>query len=149
MQIISCSALILNEAGDQVLISRRAEHRRVAPGLWEVVGGRLEFGEEPSVCLAREVREELGVEVVAPVLFGVYSCLSAVGENQVHLVSLVYTCRIHGEPVANPYETADLRWVAAADLDGLAFAANCRERVADYFQRRIAESMQFRIMREG
>lgn len=135
MQIISCSALILNETGDRVLISRRSEHRRVAPGLWEVVGGRLEFGEEPEACLRREVQEELAVAVIDPVLFGVYSCLSEVGGEQVHLLSLVYTCRIGGEPKAAPAEIAELRWVGAGEFERLPFAANCRERVRDYFLR--------------
>lgn len=135
MQIISCSALILNESRDQVLISRRSEDRRVAPGLWEVIGGRLEFGEEPAACLLREVSEELSVAVIDPQLLGVYSCLSEVGGNPVHLISLVYTCSIAGEPMANPQEIAELRWVRPEDLNSLRFAANCRERVEDYFRR--------------
>lgn len=136
MQIISCSALILNEARDRVLISRRSEHRRVTPGLWEVIGGRLEFGEAPEACLRRELQEELGVTVSEAQLFGVYSCLSEVAGSPVHLVSLVYTCTVDGEPQPNPQEIAELRWVGPADLAGLSFAANCQERVADYFRRR-------------
>jgi 8-oxo-dGTP pyrophosphatase MutT (NUDIX family) len=32
---------------------------------WELPGGRLERGEDPVACLAREFAEELGVEIVA------------------------------------------------------------------------------------
>ena len=133
-QVISCSALVLDEQGARVLISRRSENRRIAPGLWEVIGGKLEFGEEPEACLRREIHEELNVVITSPALFQVYSCMSEIDARPVHLVSIVYTCRIEGEPAANPKEIAALRWVGPDDLEGLQFAANCRERVEDYFR---------------
>jgi 8-oxo-dGTP diphosphatase len=47
-----------------VLIAQRLPGTHMA-GRWEFPGGKLEPGEIPSAGLARELREELGVEVLA------------------------------------------------------------------------------------
>lgn len=46
----------------RVLAARRARPAELA-GLWEMPGGKLEPGEGESAAVARELREELGVEV--------------------------------------------------------------------------------------
>lgn len=33
-------------------------------GQWELPGGGLDFGEEPRTCLEREIKEEMGLDVV-------------------------------------------------------------------------------------
>ena len=48
--------------GERVLACRRREHL-MAGGRWEFPGGKLEAGESPDVALAREIEEELGVEI--------------------------------------------------------------------------------------
>ena len=46
----------------KVLIARRGPTQKLA-GLWEFPGGKLEAGETPEVCLAREIAEEFGIDV--------------------------------------------------------------------------------------
>ncbi len=47
----------------KVLAMRRVLTKDASPGIWEAVSGRLEPGEEPLEAVAREVREETGLEV--------------------------------------------------------------------------------------
>jgi len=48
--------------GDRVLACRRNADRE-AGGLWEFPGGKVEPGEPAAEALAREIREELGVDI--------------------------------------------------------------------------------------
>lgn len=50
--------------GDQILIAKRPDHLHQG-GRWEFPGGKLEVGEDPALGLARELAEELGIEVEA------------------------------------------------------------------------------------
>ena len=56
---ISLKALILNETRDKFLILE--EH----DGRWDFPGGGLDFGESPTIGITRELKEEMGVDVVS------------------------------------------------------------------------------------
>ena len=58
--IVVVAAVI--ERDGTVLLARRKPGGPHA-GLWEFPGGKVEVGELPELALARELREELGVEV--------------------------------------------------------------------------------------
>jgi 8-oxo-dGTP diphosphatase len=53
-------AVAIIRHGGRCFLQRRAPAARVAPGLWEFPGGKLEPGEEPRAALLRELREEVG-----------------------------------------------------------------------------------------
>ena len=59
-------------------------------GEWELPGGKLELGETPETCVAREIAEELDLAVaVGPLLDAwVYDITP-----EVHVLVLVYGCR--------------------------------------------------------
>ena len=47
--------------GDTILVGQRPTTHTLG-GLWEFPGGKIEMGESPEEALARELREELGIE---------------------------------------------------------------------------------------
>lgn len=49
--------------GDEFLVCRRGPDKRY-PGLWEFPGGKCEPGESIGIAARRELREELGVNVI-------------------------------------------------------------------------------------
>jgi mutator protein MutT len=55
-------AAAIQDAGGQILIAQRPTGKHMA-GAWEFPGGKLESGEAPLEALARELREELGIEI--------------------------------------------------------------------------------------
>lgn len=59
---LATKAIIIN-SDKKVLISKRAENKATAPGLWEINGGCCQSGEEPSQTIVREVKEELGLDL--------------------------------------------------------------------------------------
>ena len=68
LPIILVVAVALIDVDGRVLIAQRPEGKKMA-GLWEFPGGKLEQGETFEKCLARELREELAIEVALGQLF--------------------------------------------------------------------------------
>jgi len=57
-------AAVIRDPQGQILIAQRPAHKHQG-GLWEFPGGKVEVGEAPAVALARELAEELGIQVTA------------------------------------------------------------------------------------
>lgn len=103
---------LIDQAG-RILLARRPEGKKMA-GLWEFPGGKMEVGETPEVALARELHEELAIEV-EPKDFAPFVFASHAYEG-FHLLMPVFLCRRWvGEPQGR--EGQKLAWVAPTDLE--------------------------------
>ena len=58
--LVVTAAIILSDG--KVLIARR-NPMLTKGSRWEFPGGKIKPGEDPRRCLAREIREELGIEI--------------------------------------------------------------------------------------
>ncbi|MCC5903783.1 MAG: NUDIX hydrolase [Halomonas sp.] len=60
---------------------------------WELPGGRIDIGESSTECLAREFKEELGIDVRADHLIDTYLFEVIPGR---HVFIVTYSCRLLG-----------------------------------------------------
>jgi mutator protein MutT len=115
-RIIEVSAGLIFREG-RLLIAQRHTGSHLG-GLWEFPGGKREPSETFEQCLVRELREELGIEVLVGELLE--SLTHEYPERTVHLK--FFRCRLQaGEPQA--IGCAAFKWIDRAGLDAHEFPA--------------------------
>ena len=116
--IVAVGAVILD--GGRVLLVQRGQEP--LKGEWSLPGGAVEIGETLADALAREVREETGLDIVS-VRFSTCSTASGAiptAAPEYHYVIIDYACGIRAgtATMAAPgTDAADVRWVPLDDLD--------------------------------
>lgn len=94
----------------RILIGQRPENNTLA-GQWEFPGGKIELGESPEDALARELREELGIEATVGELK--LACTHTYGD--VGIVILFFEILFwKGEPKAKHHMM--LEWIYPEEL---------------------------------
>lgn len=114
--MIVVTAAIIEKNG-LVLAARRREGKHLA-GYWELPGGKLENGESPEHCLARELKEEFDVETSIGTFF----------EENVHDYGggkIVRLLAYHVKHIKGEYKLIDhdkIEWLSPESLGTLRWA---------------------------
>lgn len=105
-QPIQTVAAVIADASGRVLLVRKRDTR-----VFIQPGGKREAHESPLATLTRELREELGVDLVesTAIALGEFEA-EAVNESGRRVRAIAYAVTIAGEPQAQA-EIAELAWV--------------------------------------
>ena len=112
----------IRDENDHYLIQQRALHLASSPGIWATTVGYVLAGEESITGAIREVKEELGVQLLPPH----FSLLDRhTLENRLEDIWLAEVQRNSIGTPAPGNEVADCRWIARTDLEEMVNQGDC------------------------
>ena len=95
--------------------------RKGVPHIWELPGGKVEFNEEPSNTVVREVQEETGYEVEVLVRNRRLAMLplsySIKVNSYLQIILLCFECKlVGGNRLVAKSEVDDVQWLSVNEL---------------------------------
>lgn len=118
-QVITACAFIYHEFDDglKVFLPRRADTKKFLPGVYELPGGHIDYGEDIEAGVKREVMEEFGQEIVLGAPYAAFTYINEVKGS--HSVEVVYFARFANgatEVVCNPEDHSGYKWFSEEDV---------------------------------
>ena len=93
-----------------ILLTQRSPEKRWAPGKWENTAGHAQAGEDCPAAMAREIREETGIEVIIDPTFREIVSYSPKKDTQKDVIYFLARAKTF-DYVPQEEEIAQIRWV--------------------------------------
>ncbi len=115
-QTLNVVIAVITNPAKQILITQRPLNCPY-PNFWEFPGGKVEHDETPEAALAREVKEEVGLDILQ------YEFLTKIDHDtpDQSLSLLVYQVSSHLGVATCLASQQDLRWVSLHQLNQFTF----------------------------
>ena len=110
-EILAIGIALINEQ-NQILIARRPAHKAL-PLKWEFPGGKVEENESFELCIIREIKEELNLDILPVDYIGKESFQYDYAYVTLHL----YTGKIISDSPLKLNEHIEIKWVNANELE--------------------------------
>lgn len=123
--MIRCVGAVVHDAEGRLLLVQRANDP--GRGQWSLPGGRVEPGETDASAVARELREETGLEVLAGSLVGSVSRPAPEGVFMI----FDYAARVVGGRLSAGDDASDVAWVDLVTFTDLDRRGLLVDRLAD------------------
>ena len=112
---VSIKAVVLNESRDKFLLTQMEN------GVWDLPGGGMDWGETYNEALAREILEEMNIEVTKiaerPSYFLGGHKMSP--EHKLWLANVVYETELSSLDFTPSDECVDIMFVSQSDVENL------------------------------
>ena len=131
--IVACAFIHHNFDGvEKVFLPKRADTKKFMPGVYELPGGHVDFGEDIAVGLKREIMEEFGKEITLGDPFATFTYTNNV--KGTHSIETVYFAQFVGdiEVTVHPEDHSGYKWLGEADLSDMLKGTSKDENDAEY-----------------
>jgi len=115
----------------KVLVIRDPREEKI---IWEIPGGRMNEGEDPRAGLAREIKEELGINcIIGSIIHLTQYFHQSEGRNA---LMIAYEATIPENAVLSfaDGEICEARWITKDDMADLEFFIEYKDTLAIYFK---------------
>ena len=116
--ITACAFIHKNFDGvEKVFLPKRSTNRKFLPGVFEIPGGHIDYGENIITGLKREILEETGKEINVGDPFFVFTYTNEVKES--HSIEVIYFASFKNatqEVKLNPEKHSEYRWFEEKDI---------------------------------
>ncbi len=131
--LIGVGAIIIDRG--RALVVRRATEP--LKGEWSIPGGVLELGETLRTGVAREAKEETGLDVLPLEVLDVYDRIVSDpdGKTRYHYVLIDYLCEVQGGEARAATDVSEVRWITRAELDTFPIADSAEEVIRKGFEK--------------
>jgi len=118
-QVITACAFIHQKIDDEhkVFMAKRSDKKKFLPGVYELPGGHIDFGEEVPTGLMREIKEEFGMNIELGDPFAVFTYRNEIKGS--HSIEVIYFATFT-DPIENiamnPDDHSSFGWFSEAEL---------------------------------
>jgi len=119
-QVITACAFIYQkiDGENKLFLPKRAKTKGFLPDVFELPGGHIDFGEDLTAGLKREIREEFGMKISVGDPFAAFTYVNEIKGS--HSIEVVFFCKfvtpIDGIKL-NPEDHSEYIWLSEQDIE--------------------------------
>jgi mutator protein MutT len=117
---------------NKVLIIKRPDDEESYPRIWELPGGKVEFGETLIEAVRREVMEETGLKISEPNLCGYFQYQVEKESHTRYTVQINFKADTESKDVKLT-EHEDFRFIGLNELDNFRISDKVKEQIKNLF----------------
>jgi 8-oxo-dGTP diphosphatase len=136
-QCIALRAIIRNADGQVLIIRESAQYTDgTNVGKWDVPGGRLHVGEYWQEGLAREVREETGLEIENTAPLSIQEWRPVIHGEEYQIVAVFFSAVTNSTNVTLSKDHSEYRWIEPHDYQKYTISKELSAVFATYIQQK-------------